>query len=77
MNNLLPILLGLTALIGSIVAPTLYVGGIKEQNAVQASEISTLQKNYERLEIKIDKQDEKLNMILVKLGGNPEKVSTK
>lgn len=54
MNNLLPILLGLSALIGSVIAPTLYVGGIKEVNAVQATEIRTLQDNYSdlRLEIK-------------------------
>jgi len=74
MNNLLPILLGISALIGSVIAPTLYVGGIKETNAVQASEIITLQKNYERLETKIDAQNEKLNAILIKIGVNPDKI---
>ena len=57
-NNLnlnLPIatIAGIMALIGSIVAPTLWFGGIKEVNAVQNNQIPTLQQNYTDLRIEI------------------------
>ena len=40
-------------LIGAIGVPFLYVGGIKETNAVQANQITTLQENYTELRMEI------------------------
>lgn len=40
-------------LIGAIGVPFIYVGGIKEINAVQANQISTLESNYNELRTEI------------------------
>ena len=77
MQTSISFLIGLSALIGSVIAPTLYIGGIKETNAVQANQISTLEKNYGRLEQKLDSQDEKLNALLVRNGIDPTKLNAK
>ena len=53
MNFPLATVAGIMALIGSIVAPTLWLGEIKSVNAVQANQITTLQENYVELRTEI------------------------
>ena len=77
MQPYITLIIGISALIGSVVAPTMYVGDIKADNKVQASEILALQGNYEKLEKKIDNQNDKLNALLIKAGVNPDKITIK
>lgn len=53
MNITIGTLVGLIGLIGGIVAPTLWFGGIKGVNDVQAVQISTLESNYAELKTEI------------------------
>lgn len=62
------------ALLASIAAPILYVGNIKETNAVQDNKLTTLEANYK--EIKDDNKsiNKKIDALLWKQGINPENI---
>lgn len=60
-------ILGVFSLGASIAAPILWVGDIKETNAVQEQKIKTLEKNYEKLDAKMD-------ALLLKNGINPASI---
>ena len=70
----LSLLTGIAAFIAAIAAPIIWVGDIKQVNAVQDNRLGTVETNYMRLEGKLDMQSEKINALLVKQGINPDKL---
>lgn len=81
-NNLnlnLPIatVAGIMALIGSIVAPTLWFGDIKQVNAVQDVRISTIEVEHKENREDFRLLNAKVDALLINSGINPAKVKAK
>ena len=68
------VLLSIAAFIGAIIAPTLYVGGIKEVNAVQDVRILTIEKTSEEIKTDVKEIRQGMNALLLKNGINPDKL---
>lgn len=72
MTNLsIPVLTGIIAFIAAIAAPILWVGDIKEVNAVQSNKIETLQQNHTELRNDSRLLGQKIDALLVRQGINP------
>lgn len=69
-------LTGVGALIAAIAAPVLWVGGIKEVNAVQDVQIQNLITQQAKIEASYQQLNNKIDALLLRNGIDPEKVTS-
>lgn len=62
---------GLMALLASVAAPIIWVGDIKQVNAVQDNKIETLQLNYDALRKDNRTLGDKIDVLLLRSGVDP------
>ena len=68
---------GLGSMCASIAAPILWVGGIKEVNAVQDVKIATVVERQIEFNENLKEVNAKLNALLIANGINPDRITNK
>ena len=66
-------LLMIGALIAAIAAPIVYFTNIQTTVAVQRNDITTIQKNYDIVSFKLEKLNDKIDALLLKMNINLDK----
>lgn len=68
------VIVGMCSVGASFVAPTLYVSGIKETNAVQDVRISNVEGSQINMQANIKELSDKIDALLIANGINPNKL---
>lgn len=68
-------LLSISALVGSVAAPILWLSQLKEVNAVQDVKIANIQAEQTRIEDEYTQLNNKIDALLIRNGIDPERIS--
>lgn len=77
MNLSIGAVTGIASMCASIAAPILWVGGIKEVNAVQDVRIQSVEARQIEFNENIKELNAKLNALLIANGINPDRITIK